>query len=258
MRLEGKVVIVTGSTAGIGEAIARRCVEEGALVVVHGRDLERGHTLVSELGDAAAFHADDLADEAAPARLVHAAVDRFGRLDSVCNNAAWVVRSALADTTAELFDQVMRINVLAPLLTIKAALPHLVAASGSVLNIGSVNGYCGEPTQLAYGISKGALMTMSRNLADALAPDGVRVNHINVGWVLTPNEYELKVKDGLPADWPARLPVEVAPSGRLIESSEIATAAVYWLGDESRPISGTVLELEQYPFLGRNPTKTVQ
>ena len=98
-------------------------------------------------------------------------------------------------------------------------------------------------------------MTLSKNLADGLAPDGVRVTHINPGWVLTPNEYQYKIADGLPADWPEKVLRETAPSGRLIKPDEIAAGIIYWLSDESRPISGTVLDMEQYPFLGRNPTR---
>ena len=80
---------------------------------------------------------------------------------------------------------------------IQAALPHSEADRAAVLNIGSINGYCGEANLLAYSISKGGLMTLSRNLADALGRDEVRVNHFNVGWVLTPNEYQQKIADGL-------------------------------------------------------------
>jgi NAD(P)-dependent dehydrogenase (short-subunit alcohol dehydrogenase family) len=258
MRLQDKVILVTGSTTGIGEAIARRAVVEGARVLIHGRDDKRARTLVAELSGRAALHVDDIGDPAAPARMVAAAIAAFGKLDALVNNAASVQRSNLSNTDAALFDKIMAINVRAPLLLIQAAVPHLKQTRGSVLNIGSVNGYCGEANLLAYSISKGALMTLSRNLADALGRDGVRVNHFNVGWVLTPNEYQVKIADGLPADWPERVPRTKAPSGRLIKPEEIAAAAVYWIGDESRPISGSVLELEQHPVIGRNPPKEVQ
>ncbi len=121
------------------------------------------------------------------------------------NNAAWVVRSNLSNTDAAMFDRVMAINVRAPLLLIQAAVPHLKATQGCVLNVGSINGHCGEAGLLAYSISKGGLITLSRNLADALCREGVRVNHFNVGWVLTPNEYHYKIADGLPPDWPDRV-----------------------------------------------------
>lgn len=255
MRLKDQVIVVTGSTAGIGEAMARRFIAEGASVLIHGRDKDRGQALAAELGRKAAFHADDIADPLAPDRLVAAALKAFGKIDSVVNNAAWIVRSNIAKTNAEFFDKVMATNVRAPLLMIKASLPHLQATRGAVLNIGSINGYCGEANQLDYSISKGALITLSRNLADSLGMSGVRVNHFNVGWVLSPNEYKLKMSEGLPADWPTTLPKSAAPAGRMTMPEDIAAAAVYWVGHESRPISGTVLELEQYPMIGRNPVK---
>lgn len=258
MRLKDKVVLITGSTTGIGEAIARRAVAEGAQVLIHGRDADRAQKLVGELQGRATSHIDDIADPTAPARMVAAAIAAFGKLDAVVNNAAAVTRSNLSNTDVTLFDRLMAINVRAPLLLIQAAVPHLKQTQGCVLNIGSLNGYCGEANLLAYSVSKGALMTLSRNLADALGRDLVRVNHFNVGWVLTPNEFQQKIEDGLPADWPERIDRVKAPWGRLIKPEEIAAAAVYWIGDESRPISGSVLELEQHPIIGRNPPKEVK
>src|SRR5204862_1088001 len=142
------------------------------------------------------------------------------KLDALVNNAASVQRSNLSNTDVALFDKLIAINLRAPMLLIQAALPHLKQTRGAVLNIGSVNGYCGEANLLAYSISKGGLMTMSRNLADALGRDGVRVNHFNVGWVLTPNEYQVKIADGLPSDWPDRVERTKCPTGRLIKPAE--------------------------------------
>ena len=256
MRLADKVIIVTGSTTGIGEAIARRFVAEGARVLVHGMERELGAKVVAGLGKGnAVLHIDDLADAGTPARIIDAAQSAFGRIDGIVNNAAWTGRSNLQTTDAALFDKCMAINVRGPLLLIQAAFQHLKHARGSVLNIGSINGYCGEPNLLPYSLSKGALMTLTRNLADAHGQDGVRFNHFNLGWVLSKNEYELKIREGFAPDWPDHVPPVFAPSGRIMSPETIATAAVYWIGDESRPISGTVLELEQYPVIGRNPVK---
>ena len=99
-------------------------------------------------------------------------------------------------------------------------------------------------------------MTMTRNLGDTLfRENGVRVNQINPGWVLTEKEIQRKKEHGLSEDWYKDLPDVYAPSGRILWPAEIAAAAVYWLADESGPISGQVVDLEQHPFIGRNPPK---
>ena len=256
MRLKDKVILVTGSTTGIGEAIARRCVAEGARVLIHGRSESRGRELVEELGDGAALHLDDLADPGAAVRLVKATIGVFGRLDAICNNAAWVPMSTLTTTDVDLFEKVMAINARAPLLLIQAGLEHLIASRGCVLNIGSINTYCGEPALLAYSMSKGALTTLTRNLGDTLMQKHkVRVNQINPGWVITANEVEKKQEHGLPPDWVDHVPHEFAPSGGLIAPEVIAAAAVYYLGDESYPVTCSVADLEQFPIIGRNPPK---
>jgi NAD(P)-dependent dehydrogenase (short-subunit alcohol dehydrogenase family) len=255
MRLKDKVILVTGSTTGIGEAIARRVIAEGGQVMIHGRDARRGLALAEDLGIRAKFAEGDLSDANCPDALIAETVRVFGRLDGLVNNAASTARNYLQQTDAAFFDRMMATNVRAPLLLIRAAYQHLKQSQGCVLNIGSINAYCGEGNLVAYSISKGALMTLSRNLADTFGPERIRVNHFNVGWVLTPNEYKTKIADGLPKDWPEKVDPIFAPSGHIMSPDNIATAAVYWLSDESRPISGSVVELEQFPVIGRNPTK---
>src|SRR5687767_398539 len=121
MRLQDKSIIVTGSTTGIGEAMARRFIAEGAKVLVHGRDRVRGEKVVADLARGrAALHVDDIGDAGAPQRLVDAALKAFGKVDAVVNNAAWIIRSDIHSTDAGLFDRCMAINVRAPLLLIKA------------------------------------------------------------------------------------------------------------------------------------------
>jgi NAD(P)-dependent dehydrogenase (short-subunit alcohol dehydrogenase family) len=255
MRLKDKVIIVTGGTSGIGQAIAERCIAEGARVLVHGIVREDGEAVVKKLGAAAALHLDDLGDPASAGRIVGAAVTAFGRVDAIVNSAAIVARTNLESTSAEFFDRMMAVNVRGPLLLIQAAFPQLKANQGCVLNIGSINAYSGQANLLDYSISKGAMMTMSRNLANAHCADRVRVNHLNVGWVLTAREYAHQIEHGMAADWPQTVSAQFAPSGGLMKPEEIAAAAVYWLGDESRPVSGAVVELEQYSVMGRNPSK---
>jgi len=257
MRLEGKVIIITGSTTGIGKAIALRCVTEGAKVVLHGLEESWGKEVLSEIGaDKAVLHIEDISAEGGPERLVDLAIRSFGRLDAVVNNAAIVASSDIHSTDKEFLRRILEVNTIAPFALIKAALPHLARVHGCVLNIGSVNAYSGEPNLFAYSISKGALMTMTRNLGDTLHRENrVRVNQINPGWVLTETEIRRKKEHGLSEDWYKDLPDVYAPAQRILWPAEIAAAAVYWLADESGPISGQVVDLEQHPFIGRNPPK---
>ena len=257
MRLQNKVIIVTGSTTGIGKAIALRCVAEGARVVIHGLEQNLGDSVLETIGkEKAALHIEDITAKGAPQRLVDKAINTFGKIDAVVNNAALVISSDIQTTDEAFLQHVLNINTIAPFLLIKSALPHLQKTRGCVLNIGSVNAWSGEPNLLAYSISKGALMTMTRNLGDTLhRENGVRVNQINPGWVLTENEAERKKNQGLPDDWHQKLSKVYSPAGRILRPEEIAAATVYWLADESGPISGQVVDLEQYPFIGRNPPK---
>jgi NAD(P)-dependent dehydrogenase (short-subunit alcohol dehydrogenase family) len=257
MRLQGKVVIVTGSCTGIGKAIAQRCVGEGARVLIHGLERELGEAVVQELGaEKAVLQIEDLTVVGAPERLIATTVAAFGQVDAVVNNAAMVVASNLQTTDLPFFRKMLEVNTIAPFALIKAALPELRKVRGCVLNIGSVNAWSGEPNLLPYSVSKGALMTLTRNLGDTLMrEDGVRVNQINPGWVLTENEAQRKREHGLADDWYTKVPKVYAPAGRILWPSEIAAAAVYWLADESGPISGQIVDLEQHPFIGRNPPK---
>ena len=256
MRLKNKVIIVTGSTTGIGKAIALRCAAEGAFIVVHGLEEDWGKEVAEELGDIAVLHIEDISNEGAPERLVNLAIDRFGKLDAVVNNAAIVASSNIHTTDLAYLRRLIEVNTVAPFALIRAALFELTKNHGCVLNIGSVNAYSGEPNLLAYSMSKGALMTMTRNLGDTLhRENGVRVNQVNPGWVLTETERIRKKGHGLPENWHENIPAVYAPAGRILWPAEIAVAAVYWLADESGPISGQVVDLEQHPFIGRNPPK---
>ena len=256
MRLKDKVIIVTGSTTGIGKAIALSCVAEGARVVLHGLEKEWGEAVLALLGDKAVLHIEDLGADGAPENLVELATDHFGKLDGLVNNAAIVASSGLQTTDKAFFEHILAINTIAPFLLIRAALPHLTKTRGNVLNIGSVNAWSGEPNLFAYSVSKGALMTMTRNLGDTLhRENGVRVNQINPGWVLTEKEMQRKKDHGLGDNWYEDIPPVFAPAGRILKPVEIAAAAVYLLSDECGPVSGQVMDLEQYPFIGRNPPK---
>jgi NAD(P)-dependent dehydrogenase (short-subunit alcohol dehydrogenase family) len=255
MRLLNKVIIVTGATAGIGGAIATACIREGAKVLVHGINEGEGKALVTKLGDNAKLCIADLFAANSPQLIVESAISHFGKIDGLVNNAALVERSTLDDETPESIERSLQVNLKAPFFLIQAAYEELVKNKGSVLNIGSVNAYAGESTLLAYSISKGAMQTMTRNLANAQGVNGVRVNQINPGWVLTEREDRDQVKKGLEPGWHQRLEREAIPSGAMTTSVQMGEAAIYWLSDESKPFTGSVVDLEQFSIIGRNPEK---
>lgn len=259
MRLNNKTIIVTGSTTGIGKAIASYCLNEGAQVLIHGLEADLAEQSQQELDPEksnTAILIQNLADPAAPEKIIRATLDAFGKIDALVNNAAIVGTGNIHDTDEEKFDRYMSINARAPFFLIKALLPHLEKTKGNILNIGSINAYCGEPELLPYSMAKGALQTLSRNLGDTLHREhGIRVNQINPGWILTQNEIQRKQEQGMPSNWPAELPDIFAPSKRIFNPEEIASAAVYFLSDEAGPVSGSVLDIEQYPMIGRNLAK---
>ncbi len=267
MRLKDKVILVTGSVSGIGEGMVRTFAREGAIAVIHGPTTPEAESAarhicdeITEAGGRASWTLDPLEDPATPPRLIKKVIERHGRLDGLVNNAAVLTRGTLEQTNLELFEQIMAVNLRAPFFLVQAALPHFRAQGvGRVINIGSINAYSGDRTQCAYSISKGALMTFTRNIADAYGRDGVRMHQINVGWTLTPREYALKRSEGFGENWPSEVSKEFAPSGRLLTPEDIAWAAVYLLSDEAALVNGTVFELEQFPLIGRmqerNPPK---
>lgn len=245
--LANKVALVTGSTSGIGRGIAEHFATLGARVVVHGRSEARARDVAERLGRDAAFVAADLADVDACRHVVRFTVERCGGIDVLVNNAAMTTRGSLEDAPVELWDAIMNVNLRAPFLCMQEAVKSMRArGGGSILNIGSVNAYIGEPKLGPYSVSKGGLMTLTRNAAATLNRHRIRVNQINVGWTLTEGEDRVKREEGKGADWLDQA-TETRPFGRLLMPHDIAVAAAYFACDDSALVTGTVMDLEQYP-----------
>src|SRR5690242_12015370 len=230
-RLDGKVIVVTGSTQGLGAAIARRAASLGAAgIVVTGRDRARGEQVAAELG--AVFVRAELSEVDDCRRIIDACDERFGRLDGLVNAAGLSSRGTLDDTSVELWDRLFAVNVRAPFVLMQEAarVMRREGSGGSVVNIITMASHGGEPVLMAYSASKGALRTLTRNVGNALRPDRIRVNGLNIGWTATEGEHGVQTGTGRPEDWLAAADAG-APLGRLLRPADIAPMATYLLSD---------------------------
>jgi NAD(P)-dependent dehydrogenase (short-subunit alcohol dehydrogenase family) len=249
--LTDRIALVTGSTSGIGKGIAQHFARLGARLVIHGTREDSGNAVVAGLradGRDALFLGGDLADEATCRTLVRRTVEHYGRIDVLVNNAALTTRGSLETATTAVWDRIMAVNLRAPFLLMQEAVIHMKPrAAGSIVNIGSINAYIGEPKLCPYSASKGGLMTLTRNAASYLGQYRIRVNQINVGWTLTEGEERVKrEEEGKGDDWLAEAE-RTRPFGRLLRPQDIAHAAAYFASDESEIVTGIVMDLEQHP-----------
>ena len=250
-RLAGKVSVVTGATSGIGRGIAEYFAELGSTVVVHGLDAAGGAETVRRVraaGRDAEYVEGDLKSEEVCRAVIRFAVERFGGIDVLVNNAADTGRGDLEQIAVARWDAIMAVNLRAPFVLLQASIaPMRERGGGSIVNIGSILAYVGEPKLGAYSVSKGALMTLTRNAASLLNRDRIRVNQINVGWTLTEGERKVKrEQEGKGEEWIAEA-IATRPFGRMLAPRDIAYAAAYFASDESACVTGSVLDLEQYP-----------
>jgi NAD(P)-dependent dehydrogenase (short-subunit alcohol dehydrogenase family) len=248
--LQNKVALVTGSSSGIGRGIAEYFGALGAQVVVHGRDESEARAVRDRIraagGQAESFLADLAGVEPCRA-LVRFSVEHYGGIDVLVNNAASVARGYIEDAPVELWDAIMAVNLRAPFLCLQEAVKSMKRrGGGSIVNIGSVNAYIGEPKLGPYSVSKGGLMTLTRNAAASLNRYRIRVNQLNVGWTLTEGEERVKRAEGKGPEWLAEA-IATRPFGRLLSPHDIALAAAYFASDDSALITGSVTDLEQYP-----------
>jgi NAD(P)-dependent dehydrogenase (short-subunit alcohol dehydrogenase family) len=232
VRLDGMALMVTGAASGIGAAIAALAQASGA--EVFGVDRQP------------ADHVCDLADPAAPAGAVAAMLARHGRIDGLVNAAGLTTRGSVAAGSLAVWEALFAVNARAPFLLMQAALADMVPRrAGAIVNILSMNAHCGAPDLGIYAATKGALLVLTKNAANAHLRDGVRVNGINLGWVDTPAErLQQAVTLGRGEGWLAEVAARM-PLGRLLVPEEAARLAVFLLSPMSAPMTGAVIDLEQ-------------
>ncbi len=245
------VTIINGGTQGLGEALARRLVTEGATgLVLAGRSADRGNALATELTSAGTrtiyVHCDS-SDVTAPNAVVDAADKAFGVVHGLVNVAAKTTRATLWQDTPEHFDDMMVLNVKTPYFFIQAATRLMIreSVSGSVVNVGSTSGHGGQTKLSAYCISKGALSVMTKNLAFALMRHNIRVNQVNPGWMDTESEHRTQVEiDGSPENWLALAEAQ-RPMGRLVKPWEVANMIAFCLSSDSGLMTGNCIDIDQ-------------
>lgn len=242
--LEGKIIVITGAARGIGAAIADQAARSGA----EGLMLTDREPVEADLPCPVEWVQGDLMDADAPQRIVQAAKVRFGRVDGLVNAAGLTTRGGFSDATLALWDQMMAVNARAPFFLMAQAITDMRArnAAGAIVNIQSMNAHCGSPDLAVYSASKGALMTLTKNAANAHMADHIRVNGINLGWVDTQTERELhEVKLGKGEGWLAEQATK-QPLGRFVSEQDAARLAVFLLSDVSVPMTGVSMDLEQW------------
>jgi len=246
-RLSGKVAFVTGASRGIGEAISRRFGEEGARVVLAARDAaacERHAAQMRTRGQEALAVACDVTDRGSVARAVAAAVERFGRIDVVVNDAGAGGATPLDDPNPDesRWDTILATNLTGAFRVIREASPHL-SAGGRILNMSSVLGRFGVAGHSAYAASKHGVIGLTRSLALELAPRQITVNAICPGWVETEMARAGFRRMGSEEEGRAKA-AKMAPLGRVIDPEEIASLAVYLASDEARSVTGQAIVID--------------
>ena len=243
-RLEGKVAVVTGGSGGIGSATVRRFVQEGAAVVCADIDDDAGEKLVRELpgtGNRAVYLHTDVADHAQVTAAVETAVERFGRIDVLFNNAAASTGGYVADLDIEGWERSLRVMLTAALYGMQAALPHMLAqGGGSIVSTASIYGLVSSPGIAPYAVAKAGLINLTRTAAVEYGRRNVRVNAICPGAVETPM-FETALAIGRKT---REQIAEMHALGRTIRPEEVANLVLFLASDESSAITGQAIVID--------------
>ena len=243
-RLAGKTCIVTGGASGIGEAVVRRFVQEGAEVMIADRNLAGAQNLTQILGSQVCAIQCDVGSELAVKEVADAAIRRWGRVDVLVNNAGSELNRSYDQTTVEEWDRVLDTDLKGPWLFCKHVVPHMVKAGrGSVINVSSLNGLVGFPLSTAYGSAKGGLVVFTKDIAIELAQTGVRFNCVCPGVIATPMME--RWTDLMPDKAEAQKMLRgVMPIGRMGTAEEVAGAIYFFASDDSALCQGAVLSVD--------------
>ncbi len=249
-RLDGKVALITGAAQGIGEATARLFAQRGiGGLLLTDRQPERLAAVAAALAGLTSVETvvADLANPVEVEAIVATAEAAFGRVDILANIAGLTDRGTILNTSVELFDRIFAVNVRAPFLLMQGALRLMIrdGIEGAIVNILSVNAHGGSPELTPYSASKGALATLTKNVANGALRDRIRVNGIYLGWTETPGEHDIIRRSGQGGDdWLARAE-QGRPFGRLIQPDEVARVIAFLASAESGVMTGALIDFDQ-------------
>lgn len=250
--LSGKVAVVTGGTQGLGAAIASLLAQRGAAgLVICGRNADKGRAVAQKIaadtGCSVHFVRADLARVEDCGRVIADADRAFGRIDVLVNAAGNTDRGSILDTTPETFDTLFAVNTRAPFFLMQGAVEVMrrEETGGAIVNISSMSAMGGQPFLAAYSASKGALDTLTRNVAFALLRNRIRVNGLNIGWMASDGEDRIQREfHGAAPDW-LEAAAAKQPTGRLLDPAEVARAVAFLATDESGMMTGATINMDQ-------------
>ena len=245
-------MLVSGGTRGVGAAVARAAMREGAVVVVTGRRPDVGESFAKQCG--VTYQQADVSDVASARRSVAETVNRHGRIDGLVNAAGLTTRGTLLDTTPELFDQHVAVNLRGPFFLMQAAVADMVSRGepGGIVNVISSSELGGQPYLTPYVATKAGLAGLTRNAAHAHRFDRIRINGLDIGWTDTETEDVIQRRFHDAADdWRARA-AERLPMGRLADVDEIADFVVFLLSPRSGVVTGSVIDWDQHVIGGKD------
>ena len=250
-RMDDKICVIAGATQGLGAAIARRLAAAGAAgIVVTGRNEVRGKSvaegITAKYGTPALFLGADLGSVEDCRRVIAETDKRFGHVHVLVNAGALTERGTILSTTPELFDRMFATNVRGPFFLMQEAIKLMIrdGIEGAICNIGSISALAGQPFINPYCASKGALTTLTANTAFSVLGNRIRVNQLNVGWMASDHELELRAAEKGDPNWMEK-ELKNLPFGRLVDPEEAARAVNFLVSDDAGLMTGSIVNFDQ-------------